>query len=174
MATPLSSSASYCTAAEFVKRYDLRQIGDLIGDDDTRVDGCNIATHPNVLAALEDASGEVEMACLVGKRYVPTDLNTLTGMSKRRLQKLVSDLAMWCLMCRRYPAMEPTTTYSGAVALLQQLREGVRIFGLEETADAGLPKHKFVDLQEIETLNLGTHQARRFFGVRAKEARLGA
>src|SRR5262245_52812373 len=104
MATPTSNPTSYCTPAEFLQRVDPRQVGDLVGLQDVRVPGELLLVNPEVQAALDDAAGEVEAACLVAKRYAPEDLAALTGVSARLLKRLVARLAFWNLQADRRPS----------------------------------------------------------------------
>lgn len=171
--TPVSSATSYATPGQFLVAYDVRQIGDLIGDADARVDATAILTDPNVAAALNAASGEIESACLVGEKYNPTNLNALTGMSAARLQKLCADLAFWNLLVRRYPTAQATETYKAAQETLQKLRYGELVFGLQENMDAGKPNSTFVSQNTICQLGLNTTIARRMFGVRGNVRRIG-
>lgn len=185
MSTNLTSATSYLTPTLFVTEfYDARQCADLLSIDGTRVgaggtaaaptvDTAVVAADPKVQRALNVASGEVEKACLVGNRYSPTDLAGLEGMAQASLQGLVADLAFWQLLKWRYPAMQETDTFKAAQETLQQLRDGSRIFGIQENADAGLPATTFVTQQSIDTLNLNSTIARRFFGSRGKERRIG-
>lgn len=169
MATNLTSSAPYCDGTTFIKIVDANAIADLVLDDGTRE--ASPATHANVTQALLRASGEVEMACQVGKKYSPTDLSGLEGAAQAALQGLVADLAFWHLLKRRYPMVEPTEAYKSAMETLERLRLGERIFGTEENSDAGLPNTTFRTQQEIDDLNLNTTMGRRFWGKRGKERR---
>lgn len=171
--TPLSSSSSYATPTQLLNAYDARQVGDLVGDVNTRVSANDLLTDNNLQAALDWASGQVEAACLRGARYTPDDLNALTGMSQAMLVGLVCDLAFWRLTVRRNPSAQPTEAYRAAMELLDRLGLGERIFGLEETAAAGLPESTFVTQQDIDLLRSTTTLSRRYFGRRAKEERLG-
>lgn len=172
MSTPVSSSTSYASASDLLARYDARVLGDLVADAGARVSSVGLATDANLSVALKRASGEVEAACLVAGKYTPTDLSGLTGMAKELLIGLVCDVAAWFLMVRRYPDMKPTEAVKMALERLGQLREGVRIFGLQEAMDSGNAETTFRTQQQIDTVRLATTQARRFFGVRGKEARL--
>lgn len=169
--TPLSSLTAYATPAQFLTYYDVRQLGDLVADAGARVTAVTLLTDANLQAALNAASGEIEAACLVGDRYTPSDLNILTGMSLASLQKLCCDLAFWNLLVRRYPTAQPTESYKAAMEKLERARLGERIWGLQENADAGLPKDQFVTQQTIDQLGLSTTIARRMFGCRGKERR---
>lgn len=156
-----------------LSRVDARIVGDCLADLGARVTAAECLTHANVQAALDYASGEIEAACLVAGKYTPTDLAALTGMSAAFLQGLCCDLAVWHLLVRRYPTVQPTEAYKLAQEMLSRLRLGERIFGLQEQADAGLPNTTYTTQANIDTQRLNTTLSSRYFGVRGKERRLG-
>jgi hypothetical protein len=136
-----------------------------------------ILTDPVVAAALLGASGVVEQACLVGKRYQPSDLAILNGASQQSLVQLVCDLAFWRLNVRRHPKSEPTAVYKDNLETLKMLRLGERIWGIQEVAQAGATDIKagssgFMQDSDFQTLDLTTRVAGRMFGDRADEIRL--
>ncbi len=174
----ISSQTSYAAISDLALRTDLRAIADTLLDAGARAGGtqptlATITSDPNAVAcmqaALNWASGQVEMACFVGNKYVATDLQALTGMSLAVLVGLVCDLATWRLMQRRYPNLQITEQYRAANEMLQALRDGARIFSLSSQAAAGLPQNQFITQQTINMVDLSTTQARRFYGRRSKE-----
>lgn len=172
MSTPLSNATSYASAADFLGRYDARSVGDYVSDLGVKVDPVSLLTNANLLTALADASGMVESACLVGLRYQPSDLAGLTGNSLSFLKRLVCDLAIGMLMMRRPQKDRPIpVTYEMALEFLERLRTGERIFGIQETAEAGTPQSRIQDQGKRNTLNLASLQAGRYFGNRADSNR---
>lgn len=169
MPTPVSNATSYCSAAEFLKRYDVRSVGDLVSDDGTRITGSTAILASGILeSVLADASGAVESACLVGEKYNPTSLSALTGNSAALLKRIVADLAYGMLRMRRgHKEDTPMPGYEMALEWLNRLRLGERIFGLQENMDAGKPDNVPVTESVLERLRLSTFQASRYFGVRA-------
>lgn len=149
--TPNSSSTPYVTARQFLLCYEPSIVADLL-----KVNRSSHAPPPSFLAMcdvnnpagaklyhhLMEGAGEIESACAVAKRYTPLDLAALTGVSQTLLQKLNAARAMWSLaqslkpMTAR-PDEVPMATESAL--LLQELRDGLKIFTFEETQDAGLP-----------------------------------
>ena len=177
--TPISSATSYATPADLISFKDIRALADLLEDQGQRVGGTQpnpttVEADPNLQVALNWASGEIESAMMVGQKYQPVDLNSLTGMSLYLLKGLTCDLAFWKLLTRRYPTTGITEEYRAAMERLERLRLGERIFGFQESMQAGLPANQFFTQQTINTLFLSTTQAIRFYGNRNKEARLGA
>ena len=172
MPTPVSSATSYCSATDFFKYVDVRMIRDLVRDDGTRANQADAATDPVLTEALLAASGLVESACLVGNKYTPTDLAALTGASQAFLRMTVAWLAAGLILERRmYADREFPAGVEKANERLQQLREGVRIFGLQSVMDAGNSNTTFMVESDWERLNLATFQADRFFGIRSNRDR---
>lgn len=147
--TTNSTAVPYCTQAEFVVWHDPNAIVELLADGEsippvTDIDGTtpNSASGQKVTKFLLEASGEVETAATVGKRYSPDDLASLTGAGKIRLSKLVGDLAFWRLMQRRRPVSADPRQVPGAIEaleLLAKIESGAMIFPTVESQSAGLP-----------------------------------
>lgn len=131
---------AYATGDDLIARYDIDLIGDLASDDRETQDRNDIADHPHVLTALEDASGEVDAALLAGSRYTAEQLTTLTGASANYLKSIVCGLAMAALHERRPESVDAQTieriTQRARDAILS-LRRGDNVFGLQEHIDAG-------------------------------------
>jgi hypothetical protein len=169
MSTPNSQPTSYLSAAELVKRCDARTLGDLVSDAGQRVDAAALLTHPNLLAALDDASGEVEAACTMGQRYDPLDLAALTGVSRARLYRLLARLTV-CLLWERRPDKGPLPdAYKQALDDLRLLAEGERVFGLVEHQAAGRAGHHVEDARDVADRNGVAFVARGYFGRRVNQ-----
>lgn len=172
MSTPLSSSDSYCTVTEFLERADARTVGDLVSDSGARVSASSLTANANVLTAIADASGMLESACVAGERYTPADLLALTGVSASFLRMLVSDLALGRLILRRPQKDTPLpASYQLALDWLEKLRRGERVFGFQETADAGVYENNFIRETDLQEANLATYQSQRLFGYRGNRGR---
>jgi hypothetical protein len=184
VSTPVSSLTPYCTASILLTYYDARQVGDLLYDttpgqratEATILQPVTTQTPPNspaatIANAINWASGEIESACLVAGKYSVQDLQSLTGMALASLQGLCADLAFWKLVCRRYPKQEMPDAIKWAFEKLERLRSGERIFGLEDQIEAGTPYVQPDTFADIQTRDLTTFQASRFFGRRANVAR---
>lgn len=171
--TPNSTSSSYCTPDQFLKFYDSRYICQKLLDIGATAEADAVRTggplpEASVTQAILDAaSGLVESACFVKEIYQPSDLQGLQGNGAQFLARLVADLAMWDLECRRNPSSELSDKVKLAMALLNDLREGTKIFGTLAAAQAGLPEDDFLQQQDVENANLSTWQAKRLFGQRA-------
>jgi phage gp36-like protein len=173
MPTPVSSGTAYASANDLMAYHDARQIGDWCEDGGAILSPASIATDANVAAALLRASGEVEMACFAGGRYAPSDLQALTGASQAALKGLVCDLAFWHLGKRRVPDPSKIAGYKEAREMLDALREGKLIFGLQEAADAGVMEVVDIKRNSDGELQRPSDIAQRLFGQRMDEFRCG-
>ncbi len=132
---------AYATADDLIARYDVDLIGDLTTDDrDTQdrdlIDGSN----EKLSVALEDASGEVDVALLAGGHYTVAQLEGLTGNSRSHLVRIVCALAMAALYQRRPEATDAESIErltKDARDAIKALRRGENVFGLPAHIDAG-------------------------------------
>lgn len=173
MSTPVSNSTAYITAAELLVFVDFRTLSDLCSDDNGRPLKSDFTDSTTVLGAttvaiLKAASGYVEMACLNGGRYTPDDLAGLTGNQAQALKKIVANLALWDFYCRRPdPGMPEPPQCAEANRLLDAIASGEKIFGIQETIDAGHAELTIETPQDVVARNLITYQSERMLGRRA-------
>lgn len=146
--TPNSSPTPYCSVEGLFGWHDWHQIADLVRDGDGPRPSRGRLLDPtsdegdSLVRVLLAASGELESACFVGRRYSAEDLAALTGSGAERVRKIVADLAFWSLQQRRQPGSADPKNCPGALQALEELdrlRDGDRIFSLLESAAAGLP-----------------------------------
>lgn len=174
--TPQSSSTSYLSAAEFLKRVDVRTVGDLCSDSNTRLTPTQLLTDDNLAAALLDASGELESAVFVGKKYQPADLAVMVATpsaGQAKIYRLLTAIAKVFLVERRVGVNVPEEFLAGserAQAQLRALAEGTEIFSFTEAAEAGV-----IDLEPVTPAEVLTRfdvvvQTERFFGIRSNRA----
>jgi hypothetical protein len=168
MSTPTSASTSYCTTEQALNFMDSTMIGDLVDDQGQAVTENELLVNTKFQACLDAASGEVEMAALVGERYTPLDLQSLTGVMAVKLQEIVAWLAIPKLLGRRNPALEAYPQVDDAREMLQAIRLGVRIFGLVEAQEAGQMFR--IDDASNQTRPMPTSYklAGRYFGRRSR------
>lgn len=145
---------SYCTATDLLKRYDARIIGDLIGDNNARVEAASIVSDPNVQAALDDASGMINSAILVAQKYTSLQLAALTGADQAFLVRLVCNLAFGLLTIRRGLPKDKLEQYEEALETLKMLRSGERVFAVPENEAAGNPSASFPSASVYSNLDL--------------------
>ena len=155
--------ASYASPADILKRYDARTLGDLVSDTGLRVDSTALLADENLQAALDDASGEIEVALIQGRRYKVSDLTALTGNSKNYLKRIVSQIAFGLLWERRPWSDEDQRQEAmvGARKALERLRRGEHVFELDAPQDAGLPSVSEPTISSYRTIGLTVDEARR-------------
>jgi hypothetical protein len=145
--TPLTAATPYATADDLFVYHDWQQVGEMLVDRGApapqRATLVNTATPLGGVLnrLLLAASGQLESACLIGKRYSPADLQALTGAGKERVVKVVCDLAFWTLRQRRQPGSADPKQVPGAqeaLDTLTALRTGEQVLGFAESAAAGL------------------------------------
>lgn len=171
-ATPLSRTTSYCTAAEFVVRVDVRVVGMWLSDTGTQLTESEVLASTVLATLLKEASGELESACLVGERYVPDDLAALltaANVSAEFLKGIVAGITFGKVWGHRpRTAAEPYPPMAQwAEGKLEALSMGKRIFGFQEAAEAGRMDISQESVADIEARNGVVFQAARFFGRRA-------
>lgn len=163
-----SYTATYCPAAEFIKRFDIRTIKQLASDTDSPV--ADATTDANVAACLRDASGDLEAAALVGARYTKDDLAELLSTdtnARALLYRIVAGRAFQYLRERRPILNVPESpAEERAERFLEALADGKRIFGFTETMDAGVLDHELETVAAVENRKLATWTASRLFGTR--------
>lgn len=132
---------SYASPGDIQSRYDVRRLGELVKDDGTRATPTQLNSDITLQAMLDDASGLIDSAILIGHRYDPADLALMTGTAKAVLVRLCSDLAYGLLVMRRgYSEQEATRLAPGfglALKMLDRLRTGEMIFNISSAIEAG-------------------------------------
>ena len=161
---------TYATGNDLIARYDADLIGDLANDDRVTIDRSSgshdIAFHPNVVEALDDASGEINAALMVGGRYSIEQLAELSDQSKKHLVRITCAIAMCGLFDRRPEAASEKyreRVYDRAKELLKSLKSGDNIFGLPEEIEAGLIDVGGPDVIDNENRNDLTSRMERYF-----------
>lgn len=129
---------TYCDGADLAARYDVRIVGDLCTDDGAALSLADIVVHPNVLVAIADAAGNVEVAMRQGKRYMPDKLASLTGNSLSHLKRVICAVAMALLIERRPERVNlelAATLREQGEKYLIALQSGHNVFGLDDDSD---------------------------------------
>lgn len=175
--TPIGVSSSYLTAARFFYYHDWEQIADMLRDGDSprpsKLALLDSTSEPGtmLIAALLAACGELESACFCRRIYSAEDLQALTGSGKGRMEKIVADLCYWTLCQRRQPGSADPKKVPGAdqaLAELDRLRNGERIFGFLDVAAAGIPSVSSPDASQWQN---GMADAGRLFGTHGTSRR---
>lgn len=153
---------SFASPTDFLQRYDARIVGDLVADDGTQVSPSGLTSDLNLQAALDDASGDIESACLVGERYTPDDLAALTDNSLSLLKRICCDVAMAFLL-RRRPSNDPDNDAARlelAEKILDRLRTGEQVFyrgdGVDQAGVAVTTGPTTMQLQCLNTIRRRT------------------
>jgi phage gp36-like protein len=144
----------YATATDLTKRFDARVIGDLVNDQNTRVDPTSLATNANVLAALDDATSIINSAVLVANRYDVDDLAAMKDIDAALLIRLTCNLAYGLLVMRRGQSVEKLDPYQDALKMLDHLRAGDRVFNIAGNEDAGNVQGSFPSSSVYSSLQL--------------------
>jgi phage gp36-like protein len=160
---------TYATTDDIQFRYDTRQIGELLSDNDNPVLPDLFASNGILLSALQDASGLINSAVMVSNRYTLDDLQKLTDVDQQFLIRLTCDLAYGLLMQRRNYDVNQLPQYQLAMENLEQLREGERVFNIDTAKDAGLVQTEFPTVQTIQNVNLARDYAWRAFPMRRQQ-----
>ncbi len=149
--TSNSATSAYVTAAQFFLCYAPTIVADLLrpltnptGPPPSYLAMCDPLNPAGIKLGmhLKIGAGEIESKCARTKRYLPEDLQALTGVSQMLLQKLNAARGMWSL-CQNIkpltarPDEVPMATESAM--MLEELNQGYAIFTFEETEEAGLP-----------------------------------
>lgn len=170
--TPRTSSAAYVTAKQAMSFVARQLWADILRETPEQprpsylamLDPANPAGD-RLLYYLKEGAGEIEAACGVAKRYLPDDLNALTGVSAVLLQKLNTARALWTGYQFLKPATARPDECPGAkesAELLKMLRDGEMIFGFTESQDAGLPSVQEASPNLLVTPNVVGYATRLF------------
>ena len=159
------STTTYATGSQLLERYDARILGDLVADDNTQIAAAALPANANIVAALEDASGDIDAALLVGRRYSPDDLSGLTGNAAKHLIRITCDIAVSYLLRRR---VQQDPERAGAQMQLAEtpldsLRNGINVFGLDPQMDAGKPTTTGPSTPDYNNLNLMRDRTRNYY-----------
>ena len=158
--------ASYADGNDLIARYDVDTVGDLATDQRESSDPSIVPNLPNVLTALADASGEIDVALVVGERYQPEQLAALTGNSQSKLKRICCDIAM-SLLCSRRVGHE-YLELSEAVGKtsrghLRSLSNGENVFGLPSVSQASVIDVGSISVVDLDRRNLLPSRMSNFF-----------
>lgn len=153
------------TGDDLVSRFDVRLIGDLATDTGSTLPVVDVASHPNVLMALEDAMGEMVVALQVGGRYSESDLTDLTGYNLAHAKRINCDIAMALLIKRRPIVGEEQAKEIAKQSRehLKRLSDGENVFGIPAVVESGTLELTAPSSVDITNLNLLTERMSRFF-----------
>ena len=156
---------AYCSAAQFLKRFDDRDVRDLVSDTGTAVTTGAIATDEILLQVLDDASGDIDAALQAGGRYSAADLSGLTGNNANKLERMTAEIAMLYLLERR-PSFNPDQLERFEKIRnrhLEPLRKGTNIFALADAITAGAASVDGPTTQNYTDLNLVRDRVQNYY-----------
>lgn len=166
---------AHATATDLLRRYDIRRIGDLVNDNDTRATEADLQNPSTpagavVNTALSDASGLINSAILAGRRYTLANLANMTTDSKALLVRICCDLAYSFLVTRRgYGAADleaMTSRAKESEMILEQLRQGERLFEVDANQNASVPNQAVIS----NKVSLFSKELDRYFGMRQSQS----
>lgn len=175
--TPDSTNVPYLTPQDYLARKDYNSVAQYCNDNPgTPITPLPAAlyTNFNLLVALNSACGELESACLRGLAYSVSDLQSLQGASLDYMKTILSDLATYRIMTRRLGPAPPETiisAYNSAMASLDALSRGERIFSFVQTAQAGVASTQAIPQWQGFANNLISARWGSFFGIRQDQRR---
>ncbi len=178
MSTPASGDSAYATIAQFLTRYDVRTVSQLLSDTNKPLTPAQVGASTDLTELLQECSGEVEASCTVGGRYLidPTatppinDLASLTGNSQKYLVGLVCTLCMGKLYDRRPDRKsEEPKSCEAARKKLEAMEEGKAVFGILENALAGTLNNSIDSPRTYDNRRTTVVLANRFFGRRVQQ-----
>jgi hypothetical protein len=134
----ISTTSAFLTNQEFLNRYDVRTIGDLLGDVGSRQSSTVVLASTVLTEFAQEASGEVEAAIYRGQRYTRADIAALAGNSLAYLKRLVADKMLANMLNRRPDPNRPIPpNVLQSLEVIEALANGFRIFSMDGAADAG-------------------------------------
>lgn len=172
--TNASSDEPYLTPTEFADSVDWNLLAQLFGSGAEPLTKAQVIADPRVLRSLKEASGQIEAACFVGRRYDREALASLSGVSRAYMNRIVCNLAV--IFCYGYrdgmaPPEGVLLRYEEATRELERLRLGESIFSFAEHAEAGLPSTSRIPDRDLDAWISATPPYRRFLGDRAERRR---
>lgn len=152
------------TGSDLAKRFDVRDIQELVVDDNSDASIVDITTDPIVSEMLDDARGEVVAALRRSGRYNDEDLAELENENAAYLKRIVCEIAMLHLL-RRRPRFSPGTldAYEKIRAgHLKDLQDGNSILSPSDAAEAaGRVSTDSPSIGQWNTVNMAVDHVRR-------------
>ena len=158
----------YASPSQMLERYDSRILGQLLEDDGTIVSAANAKNHPRLIAALEDATGQIRSAATVGDKYTNEQLEQLSRDEDPFLVRMACGLALGFLYARRQSTDQLPDEVIRFEEWLATLRFGERIFPIAEVKEAGNTTHGYIADNTRGYLQLVGDKSRYF---RSRESR---
>lgn len=131
----------YATAAQLLERFDPKIVVSLVNDDPAGTNRQDLSDNAQLTAALTDASGAIDSALRVGKRYTIDDLTGLEGNAAGHLIRITCEIAISYLLERRPGSNTKLLEiyYERGRDHLKRLQTGEDVFNLDANIDKTLP-----------------------------------
>lgn len=173
----VSSTSLYLTAAGFLERADVRDVGRLVSIDGTAVAVGALPTNERLLACLGDANGAFEAAALRGERYTVSRLQAIRDtdcMARRLMFRLIADVC-WGFLFELRPDPNPApglfARVERAMQWLGKLEAGEWVFGDQPNLTASHMSAEEIDPDDSDKFYGQVQVARRLFGQRSGDYR---
>lgn len=181
MATVASGISSYASINDLLNRFDLRPLAQLLSDTGVPLTQTQISASVSATAILQEASGILEAASVVGGRYTITltqnDLQTIATSGTNTAQFLIGIVCAmaYAMIWERRPEWlggDPERAgwrVKAAMEWLDKIRDGQWIFGTLEGQNAGVFNDVIETEQVIQQQQGIVFTARPLFGTRVKD-----
>lgn len=148
----------YATPADMLQRYDARLVGDLVRDDGVPESPDSLPSNAVLLAVLQDASAAVDAVVVVGRRYTPVQMASLSETAAAFVRRVVCDLALIYLKRRRgrFDQERDGALLDEVNAVLKSLRDGEDLLQLNPFNDAAASTIELVRPELIPVANRQT------------------
>jgi phage gp36-like protein len=159
---------AYAAPADLIDRFDQNDVGQLCSDDKRVISVVDLVSNQRCLTALNDASGDIDGALMVGNRYNANDLATLSPNSTFKLKRVCCEIAMMHLVNRRvgWNPAKAKEIRELAEKNLERLRNGENTFNIQASMDAGEPVVDGPTMQDYTKLNLIRDRVKNFYPPR--------
>lgn len=178
MGTLVSGTTPYCSGSQFLDRFDVRTVAELLPDTNASMDTAQVAASPRLNAMLAGSSGKFEAACIRGGKYTIEDLQILTaaGSNVREfIADIVAELTAPKILGRRFMEFPDYRERLKEVNdIIVAIASGEQIFGLQEVIDAGRLDSQVESAADVIARNMVTMQAHRYFGIRVNQSYPGS
>jgi len=151
------AQASYISTAELIESFDERMVFQLASYSGTPLANASaLASSAVALNAIEKASAEVESYAKRGGIYTTGNLTDLKTADDWALKSLVSTLTMKHLFRGKTGNIPPdmAAMVAEATQTLEDLRDGKRVFNLDEAHSAGKAKAFIISSSVRGNLNM--------------------
>jgi len=166
---------AYALPADLIARKSSQTLGQLVTESGTAVSAANLLSDAVLQAAIDSAAGAVDAALLQAGRYIPSDLQGLSGNSQAYLVHIVCEIAMAYLFARK-PTYR-TDDYEAQLKIhdlyLERLRRGENIFNIQKVVNAGTPTYEQPSVAITQSLGLMRDRTYNYYPARVSNNRTG-